>query len=74
MPDPKAEVLDQNIAKLDHLNGVLYEAMRLYPGKSSNANLKNAGSVLLTTSSGSFRMAETDAAGGYHDWWYSHSR
>lgn len=31
MPDPTADVLHQEIANLDHLNGIIYEALRLYP-------------------------------------------
>ena len=31
MPDPNANVLHQAIANLDHLNGIIYEALRLYP-------------------------------------------
>ena len=31
MPDPTANVLHQAIANLDHLNGIIYEALRLYP-------------------------------------------
>lgn len=31
MPDPTADILHQEIANLDHLNGIIYEALRLYP-------------------------------------------
>ena len=31
MPDPTANVLNQTIANLDHLNGIIYECLRLYP-------------------------------------------
>ena len=31
MPDPAADVMNQKIANLDHLNGVIYEALRMYP-------------------------------------------
>ena len=31
MPDPTDNVLHQAIAHLDHLNGIIYECLRLYP-------------------------------------------
>ena len=31
MPDPTADISHQEIANLDHLNGIIYEALRLYP-------------------------------------------
>ena len=31
MPDPTADVSHQDIATLDHLNGIIYETLRLYP-------------------------------------------
>ena len=31
MPDPTADVPHQMIVNLDHLNGIIYEALRLYP-------------------------------------------
>lgn len=31
MPDPAADVMNQKIVNLDHLNGVIYEALRMYP-------------------------------------------
>lgn len=31
MLDPTADVSNQEIVNLDHLNGVIYEALRMYP-------------------------------------------
>ena len=31
VPDPTAEISHQDIANLDHLNAVIYEALRMHP-------------------------------------------